>query len=255
MARQCELLQLPRSSAYYEAVPESEENLRLMRWIDELYLECPFFGSRRMSRELGVNRKRVQRLMQLMDLEAMYARPRTTRSHPEHKKYPYLLRDMEVERVDQVWSSDITYIPMARGFLYLTVVMDWYSRCVLTWRLSNSLEGSFCIEALQAALKKSRPEIFNTDQGVQYTSPSFTQVLEQRGVRISMDGKGRALDNVFVERLWRSVKQEEVYLKSYADGWQAEQELGKYFRFYNTRRRHQSLKYQTPAAVYASGVV
>lgn len=246
---------MPRSSAYYEPVPESEENLRLMRWIDELYLECPFFGSRRMSRELGVNRKRVQRLMQLMDLEAMYARPRTTRSHPEHKKYPYLLRDMEVERVDQVWSSDITYIPMARGFLYLTVVMDWYSRCVLTWRLSNSLEGSFCIEALQAALKKSRPEIFNTDQGVQYTSPSFTQVLEQRGVRISMDGKGRALDNVFVERLWRSVKQEEVYLKSYADGWQAEQELGKYFRFYNTRRRHQSLKYQTPAAVYASGVV
>jgi len=255
MVRQCELLQLPRSSAYYEPVPESEENLRLMRRIDELYLEFPFYGSRRMSRELEVNRKRVQRLMQLMDIEATYARPRTTRSNPEHKKYPYLLRDMEIERVDQVWSSDITYIPMARGFLYLTVVMDWYSRCVLSWRLSNSLEGSFCVEALEAALKKSRPEIFNTDQGVQYTSTSFTQVLEKCGVRISMDGKGRALDNVFVERLWRSVKQEEVYLKSYADGWEAEAELGKYFRFYNRRRMHQSLKYQTPAAVYARGVI
>lgn len=255
MVRQCEMLQLPRSSAYYEPVPESVENLQLMRRIDELYLEYPFFGSRRMSRELGVNRKRAQRLMQLMGLEAIYAKPRTTESHPDHKKYPYLLRDMEIERVNQVWSSDITYIPMARGFMYLTVVMDWYSRCVLTWRLSNSLEGSFCIEALEAALKKSRPEIFNTDQGVQYTSNSFTQVLEKNGVRISMDGKGRALDNVFVERLWRSVKQEEVYLKSYVDGWEAEAELGKYFRFYNGRRRHQSLNYQTPAEVYTRGVI
>lgn len=255
MYRQCELLRLPRSSAYYEPVPESRENLRLMKRIDRLYLAKPFFGSRRISLELEVNRKRVQRLMQLMGIQATYPKPRTTRSSPEHKKYPYLLREMEVERVDQVWSSDITYIPMARGFMYLTVVMDWFSRCVLSWRLSNSLEGSFCVEAVESALRKSRPEIFNTDQGVQYTSQEFTRVLERRGVRISMDGKGRALDNVFVERLWRSVKQEEVYLKSYADGWEAEAELGKYFRFYNSRRRHQSLKYQTPAAVYASGVI
>jgi putative transposase len=231
------------------------ENLRLMKRIDQLYLARPYFGSRRMSLELEVNRKRVQRLMQLMGMEAVYPKPRATRSSPEHQKYPYLLRDVEVERVDQVWSSDITYIPMARGYMYLTVVMDWYSRCVLSWRLSNSLEGRFCVEALEAALGKSRPEIFNTDQGVQYTSREFTRVLEDRGVRISMDGKGRALDNVFVERLWRSVKQEEVYLKSYADGWEAARELGKYFRFYNGRRRHQSLKYQTPSAVYASGVV
>jgi putative transposase len=255
MVRKCELLRLPRSSAYYEAVPESMENLRLMKRIDKLYLARQFFGSRRMSLELEVNRKRVQRLMRLMGMEAVYAKPRTTRSSPEHQKYPYLLRDVKVERVDQVWSSDITYIPMARGYLYLTVVMDWFSRCVLSWRLSNSLEGSFCVEALEAALGKGRPEIFNTDQGVQYTSREFTRVLEDRGVRISMDGKGRALDNVFVERLWRSVKQEEVYLKSYADGWEAERELGRYFRFYNGRRRHQSLKYQTPAAVYASGVL
>lgn len=222
-----------------------------MRRIDKQYLKTPFFGSRRMARHFGVNRKQMQRLMRLMGLEAIYPKPRTTQACPNHRKYPYLLRHVEIDRCDQVWSMDITYVPMRRGFLYLTAVIDWHSRYVLSWELSNSLETSFCVEALERALSRGRhPEIFNTDQGVQFTSQEFTQRLESRGIAISMDGRGRALDNVFVERLWRSVKYEEVYPKAYENGWVAESSLGKYFRFYNEERMHQSLNYQPPALVY-----
>lgn len=250
LRRQCELLGLARGSWYYEPVGETAENLKLMRRIDKLYLKRPYFGSRRMGDELNVNRKRVQRLMRLMGLEAIYPKPRTTVRCPEHKIYPYLLRNVEVVRPNQVWSTDITYIPMRGGFLYLTAVMDWYSRYVLAWRLSNSLDSTFCIEALEEALAGGQPEIFNTDQGVQFTSVAFTGCLESRGVAISMDGRGRALDNVFVERLWRTVKYEEVYLKDYDDAWQAEASLREYFRFYCHERRHQSLGKRTPAEVY-----
>lgn len=227
----------------------------MMRLIDETYMGHPYFGSRRMSewwRQRGVtlNRKRAHRLMQRMGLEAIYPKPRTTRVNAEHRIFPYLLRDLTIDRADQVWSSDITYVPMHRGYLYLTAVIDWHSRYVLSWRLSNSLEGSFCIEVLEDALTFGCPEIFNTDQGSQFTSRSFVGLLESRGIRVSMDGKGRALDNVFIERLWRSVKYEEIYLRSYADGIEAEQSLAKYFHFYNELRPHQSLGYQTPAAVY-----
>ena len=248
--RQCELLGLARGSWYYEPVTESAVNLRLMRRIDELYLRRPYFGSRRMSDELNVNRKRVRRLMRQMGLEAIYPKPRTTVRCPEHKIYPYLLRNLEIVRPNQVWSTDITYIPLRGGFVYLTAIMDWYSRYVLAWRLSNSLDGAFCREALQAALEVNEPEIFNTDQGVQFTSVAFTSCLEARGIAVSMDGRGRALDNVFVERLWRRVKYEEVYLKDYEDAWQAETSLDEYFRFYCHERRHQSLDKRTPAEVY-----
>ena len=256
MRRQCELLGLPRSCWYYEPIPESESNLSLMRLIDETYLSHPYFGSRRMSewlRQRGVtlNRKRTRRLMRLMGLEAIYPKPRTTMANAEHRIFPYLLRDLAIDRTDQVWSSDITYVPMHRGHLYLTAVMDWHSRYVLSWRLSNSLEGSFCIEAVEDALEWSCPEIFNTDQGSQFTSSSFVGLLESRGIRVSMDGKGRALDNVFIERLWRSVKYEEIYLKGYSNGLEAERNLAQYFRFYNDERPHQSLGYKTPAAIYA----
>jgi putative transposase len=250
IARQCELLGLPRSTWYYAPTGETAQNLALMRSIDELYLKWPFYGSRRMARELGLNRKRVQRLMRTMGIEAVYPKPRTTRSAAGHKIYPYLLRDLAIVRPDQVWASDITYVPMRHGFLYLVAVMDWYSRCVLAWRLSNTLEGSFCIEALEEALTVGQPEIFNTDQGSQFTATAFVGRLQSAGVAVSMDGRGRALDNVFVERLWRSVKHEEVYLKDYTDGWQAENGLAAYFRFYCERRIHQSLGYRTPAAVY-----
>jgi len=221
-----------------------------MRRIDEQYLKTPFFGSRKMGLTLSVNRKRAQRLMRRMGLEAVGAKRRTTRPAVGHKIYPYLLRHLAITRPNQVWASDITYIPVRHGFLYLTVVMDWYSRYVLSWRLSNTLEGSFCLEALDEALAMSRPEIFNSDQGSQFTAAAFTGRLEQSGVAISMDGRGRALDNVFVERLWRSVKYEEVYLKDYADGWEAEQSLAVYFDFYCQRRIHQGLAYRTPANVY-----
>lgn len=250
LRRQCELLGLARGSWYYEPVGESAENLKLMRRIDELYLKRPYFGSRRMGNELKVNRKRVQRLMRQMGLEAIYPKPRTTVRCPEHKIYPYLLRHLEIERPNQVWSTDITYIPLQGGYVYLTAVMDWYSRYVLTWRLSNSLDSTFCIEALEEALAGGQPEIFNTDQGVQFTSVAFTDCLESRGVAISMDGRGRALDNVFVERLWRTVKYEEVYLKDYDDAWHAEASLSEYFDFYCHARRHQALDYRTPAEVY-----
>jgi putative transposase len=256
--RQCELLGLNRSTWYYEPVPESAANLALMRRIDEVYLQRPYFGSRRLTvwlRKQGqeVNRKRVQRLLRRMGLEAIYPKPRTTQAGAGHTIYPYLLRNVAVARPDQVWSADITYVPLRRGFLYLTAVMDWYSRCVLAWRLSNSLDGAFCVEALEEALSRARPEIFNSDQGVQFTSREFTGRLESAAVAISMDGRGRALDNVFVERLWRSVKYEEVYLHDYATGAECHAGLSAYLSFYCEERPHQALAYRTPAEVYRGG--
>jgi putative transposase len=253
--RQCELLGLNRSTWYYEAVPESVENLALMRWIDEQYLRTPFYGSRRMTVVLGragheVNRKRIQRLMRLMGLEAIYPKPRTTIARTGHKIYPYLLRGVAITRPDQVWSTDITYVPLSTGFLYLVAVLDWFSRHVLAWRLSNSLDGSFCLEALEEALRHGQPEIFNTDQGVQFTSKEFTGRLERSGIAISMDGRGRALDNVFVERLWRTVKYEDLYLHGYTDGAECHEGLTKFFRFYSHERPHQALDDRTPWEVY-----
>jgi putative transposase len=221
-----------------------------MRRIDEQYLRTPFYGSRKIAMVLGVNRKRIQRLMQVMGIEAIYRKRSTTRPAPGHKIYPYLLRNVEVIRPNQVWASDITYVPLRHGFLYLVAIMDWYSRYVLAWRLSNTLTGSFCIEALDEALQRARPEIFNSDQGSQFTADAFTSMLTTHGVAISMDGRGRAIDNVFIERLWRSVKYEDVYLKEYADGWDAQTSLNAYFRFYNQERIHQALGYRTPWDVY-----
>ena len=255
VVRQCALLGISRSSVYYRPAEVSQEDLDLMRLMDRQYLATPFYGSRRMAvwlTRLGyrVNRKRVQRLMRIMGLRTIYRRPRTSCPAPGHRVYPYLLRGMEITRPNQVWATDITYIPMARGFLYLVAIMDWFSRCVLAWRLSNTLDADFCVAALEEALSKGRPEIFNTDQGSQFTSEAFTGLLEHHEVRISMDGKGRYLDNLFVERLWRTVKYEEVYLKDYADGREAKAGLDAYFRFYNTQRPHQALDYQTPAEVF-----
>ena len=224
-----------------------------MRAIDEQYLKTPFYGSRKIAEILGVNRKRIQRLMRLMGIEAIYRRPRTTRAASGHKIYPYLLRNVPITRPDQVWSTDITYIPMYHGFLYLVAVMDWYSRYVLSWRLSNTLDGNFCLEALDEALGHGRPEVFNSDQGCQFTAVTFTSRLESCGIAISMDGRGRAIDNVFIERLWRSVKYEEVYLKDYSTAWEAEDSLASYFHFYCQERIHQSLDYRTPAEIYQTG--
>jgi putative transposase len=255
--RQCELLRLNRSSLYYEPVGPAEEELDLMRRIDELHLEWPFFGSRRITQTLKaegqeVNRKRIQRLMRIMDLEGAAPKPNTSRAAPEHPVYPYLLRNLKICRPNQVWAADITYIPLAHGFAYLVAVMDWYSRHVLAWRLSNTLDSIFCIEALHDALLHfGQPEIFNTDQGSQFTADAFTEVLRDRGVKISMDGKGRCIDNVFVERLWRSLKYEEVYLHAYDNVAEAREGIGKYMRFYGYERPHQALGYQTPAAFYA----
>ncbi len=250
VARQCELLGLPRSTWYYEPLGETTENLKLMRAIDEQYLKTPFYGSRKMSEVFGVNRKRIQRLMRLMGIEAIYPKHRTTCPGAGHKIYPYLLRNVAIIRPNQVWSTDITYLPMQQGFLYLVAVMDWYSRFVLSWRLSNTLTIDFCLEALDEALSTKQPEIFNSDQGSQFTATEFTNRLSTRGVSISMDGRGRALDNVFVERLWRTVKYEEVYLKDYGDGWEAKASLTAYFEFYCHERIHQALGYRTPADVY-----
>jgi putative transposase len=255
IVEQCALAGLARSSYYYEPVPESEENLALMRVIDELYLKRPFYGAPRMTdwlNDLGhaVNHKRVQRLMRVMGLQAVLPGPHTSRPHPEHRIYPYLLRNLEVVRPNQVWCADITYVPMQRGHLYLVAVMDWYSRYVLAWELSNSLDALFCVEAMGRALERGRPEICNTDQGAQFTSQEFIERVEGAGIQVSMDGRGRAMDNVFVERLWRSVKYEEIYPRDYADGQEAWGGLNRYFPFYNTERRHQGLGRRTPAEVY-----
>jgi len=253
--RQCELLGLSRSTYYYEPATESAENLAWMRLIDEEYLRHPFYGSRRMTTWLqqndhAVNRKRVQRLMRLMGLEAIYPKPRTSVPGLENKVFPYLLRDVAITRPNQVWSTDITYIPLHKGFMYLVAVIDWFSRYVLAWELSNCLETTFCLTALDAALARGRPEIFNTDQGAQFTSRAFTSRLETARIAISMDGRGRALDNVFIERLWWSVKYEDVYLKDYASGVELYEGLARYFAFYNDDRPHQSLANRPPAAVY-----
>ena len=257
--RQCELLGLSRSSYYYEPASESEENLELMRRIDELYIERPFFGSRRMAEELSgpdapVNRKRAQRLMRLMGIEALYPKKRTSKPGAGHKIYPYLLRGLAVNPANQVWCADITYIPLRHGFMYLVAVMDWYSRFVLSWRLSNSLDTTFCLEALEAATEFGKPEIFNTDQGAQFTSQEFSGRLLELGVAISMDGRGRALDNVFIERLWRSVKYEDIYLKDYERVDDLYDGLERYFHFYDQERRHQSLGKRTPSEVYQASL-
>jgi putative transposase len=248
--RQCELLGLNRSSWYYQPTGESAENLVWMRRIDEQYLKTPFYGSRKMGEVLGIDRKRAQRLMRLMGLEAIYPKPHLSRNDAEHRKYPYLLRNVAIVRPNQVWSSDITYVPMPQGWMYLTVVMDWYSRYVLSWRLSNTLDGAFCLEALEEALSRAAPEIFNTDQGVQYTAQAFTSRLESAGVAISMDGRGRWMDNVFVERLWRTVKYEHVYIHDHATVRALETGLAEFFQFYNHERIHAALNYLTPAIVY-----
>lgn len=254
--RQCELIGLCRSSYYRQPASASQENLELMRLIDEEYTRHPFFGSRKMRDYLiglgyQVNRKRVQRLMQLMGLRSVAPRKHTTIPAKNHKIYPYLLRNLEIEHVDHVWCSDITYIRLKSGFVYLTVVMDWYSRCVLSWEISVTMDDSFCVSALERALRRDgRPEIFNTDQGSQYTGSAFTGVLKEHGIRISMDGKGRAMDNIMVERLWRSVKYEDIYLKDYETVEQLIQGLRGYFIFYNNERPHQSLGGKTPRAVY-----
>jgi putative transposase len=259
ISRQCEILELSRSSVYYRAVPIPEADLALMRRIDEIHLKLPFFGSRRIRDRLQregytVNRKKVQRLMHLMGISALYPKRRTSLPDQGHRVYPYLLRDMTIERPNQVWCSDICYIPMARGFLYLVAIMDWYSRKVLSWRLSNTLDTQFCVDALEQALRRyGTPEIFNTDQGAQFTSDSFTKVLQDAGVRISMDGKGRWIDNVFIERLWRSLKYEEVYLKAYETVAEAIRGIGDYFDLYNEERPHQALARLTPNEVYARG--
>jgi putative transposase len=254
---QCRLLGISRSGLYYRPVEVPEEDLALMKMIDRQYLATPFYGARRLAawlRNQGhrVNRKRVRRLMQVMGLKAIYRRPRTSQPAPGHRTYPYLLGGMEITRPDQAWAADITYIPMARGFLYLVAIMDWCSRYVLSWRLSNTLDSDFCVEALAEALRKGRPDVLNTDQGAQFTAEAFTGMLDRHGVRISMDGKGRYSDNLFVERLWRTVKYEEVYLKAYQDGREARTAIGDYFRFYNTQRPHQALGYRTPGEAYAS---
>lgn len=256
ISQQCRLLGISRSTYYYKPVPLDEMDLELMRKMDELYLKHPTFGTRRMTtwlKRMGyeVGRKRVRRLMRVMGLQAIYAKPKTSKANQAHKKYPYLLRNLAVNRPNQVWASDITYIPMYRGFLYLVAVIDWYSRKVLSWRVSNTMEPDFCVEALQdALLHHGKPEIFNTDQGSQFSSDAFISVLKNANINISMDGKGRWVDNVFVERLWRSVKYEDVYLKAYITGKELKAGLSNYFKFYNNERYHQSLGDNTPDEVY-----
>ena len=266
LTRQCELVSVPRETVYRRIdaasrqACEDESDLKLRVLIDEEYTSRPFYGSRRMVvflRAAGhvVNRKRVQRLMRAMGLAGMAPGPNTSRAHPRHKVYPYLLRGVPVTRPNQVWSTDITYIRLARGFAYLVAIIDWYSRKVLSWRISNSMDASFCVDCLEDALRQhGKPELFNSDQGSQFTSTAFTDVLKRKGVAISMDGRGRALDNIFVERLWRTVKYEDVYLKGYANMAELMVGLAQYFAFYNAERPHQSLGYQTPDQVYRDGV-
>ena len=248
--QQCALIGLPRSTYYYEPLPESPENLRLLRRLDELYMTLPFFGSRRMAVMLEVNRKRAQRLMHILGIEALYPKPNLSRPAPGHQIYPYLLRDVPIIRPNQVWSTDITYIPMQGGFLYLVAVMDWFSRFVLSWELSNTMEIGFCLAAQQSAFRFGQPEIWNNDQGSQFTAADFLAPLKRRGISISMDGRGRALDNVFIERLWRSLKYELIYPGDFAGGAELFRALEHYFHFYNHQRPHLALGYRTPADLF-----
>jgi putative transposase len=255
---QCRLLGFHRSGMYYEPQPESDENLRIMRLIDEEHLLHPARGSRQMIDHLedlgvNVNRKRVQRLMRKMGIEGISPKRRTTLTAAGHRVYPYLLRGLSIERPNQVWCSDITYVPMCGGFMFLVAVMDWYSRHVLSWRLSNSMDADFCVEALEEALSQTTPEIMNTDQGSQFTSRQYTGTLTKHNVSISMDGKGRAIDNVMIERLWRTLKYEEIYLKEYTTVTELQKGLSSYFNYYASERKHSSLDRQTPADVYRSG--
>ena len=256
LSRQCELLGVSRSSVYYKPKPVKPEDLEIMRLIDEQYMKTPAYGTRSMRNYLNrlgykINRKRVQRLMRLMGIEAIYPKPHTSRPHPQHPVYPYLLRGMEINRPNQVWASDITYIPLRRGFMYLVAVMDWHSRKVLSWRISNTLDADFCVEALQDALRRfGAPEIFNTDQGAQFTSIEFTQVLKDHGVAISMDGRGRCQDNIFIERLWWTTKYHYLYLWSFDGGSDLRKGLNWWFQFYNHERPHQNLDTKTPDEVY-----
>jgi putative transposase len=256
---QCAMLKVPRSTLYYKPEPANDDELKLMRRIDEIFTKWPFYGSRRLVAELRgegyvVNRERVRRLMRVMGIEAIYPKPNTSRKHPQHKIYPYLLKNLAIDRSNQVWCADITYIPMKQGWVYLVAVMDWFSRRVLAWRLSITMETDFCITALQEALDTyGAPEIFNTDQGVQFTAASFIETLEASGVRISMDGKGRFLDNIFIERLWRSLKYEEVFTHAYASVAEAHLSIGAWLTFYNDERKHQALGYCTPKEIFAAG--
>lgn len=259
IAQQCALLGLPRSTFYYQPIQESVENLELMRRIDETYTRFPFYGAPKMTAHLRretngvINHKRVERLMRVMGLQATVPRKGLSRFAPEHKKYPYLLRDIRIERPNQVWASDITYIRLESGFLYLTAVLDWFSRYVLAWTLSNSLDSAFCVEALNLALRQGQPDIFNTDQGCQFTSEAFTGRLKESNILVSMDGRGRCFDNIFTERLWRTVKYEEIYLREYHETEAVYEALGAYFAFYNAERPHQSLGYRTPQEVHEQG--
>ena len=258
IVEQCVLLNVPRSTLYYQPEPVSDEELALMRRIDVIYTKWPFYGSRRMVAELrgeghDVNRKRVRRLMRLMGIEAIYQKPHTSRKNPAPKIYAYLLKNLTIDRPNRVWCADITYIPMAKGWVYLVAVMDWFSRRVLAWRLSITMETDFCVEALQEAMDKyGKPEIFNTDQGVQFTAAAFIETLAAQGVQISMDGKDRFLDNIFIERLWRSLKYEEVFLKAYASVAEARLGIGAWLAFYNDERKHQALGYRTPRETFAA---
>ena len=256
VTRQCDLLDLNRSGIYYTPVPLSAKDMEIMRQIDEIHLAYPFYGSRKIRNELwakgyDLGRDRVRRLMRRMGVEALYVKPRLSLAHPEHVKYPYLLRGIEITQANHVWTSDITYIPMAKGFCYLVAIMDWASRMVLAWRLSNTLDSSFCVEALEEAVAKyGSPEIFNTDQGSQFTSEDFTNALRSKNISISMDGKGHWMDNVFIERLWKSVKYEDIYLKAYTSMTEVRKGLASYFTFYNEKRWHQNFDRKTPAMVY-----
>ena len=258
LTRQSRILELSRSSLYYEAIPTSKRDVELILLIDEIHLKYPFYGIRRIRNELrdlgrDIGRSHVSTLMKKMGIRALYPKPRLSKPNPAHKIYPYLLRSLEITRANHVWATDITYIPMAKGFCYLVAIMDWASRRVLAWRLSNTLDASFCTEALEEAIMKyGRPEIFNTDQGSQFTSGAFTAILDTHGISISMDSRGRWIDNVFIERLWRSVKYEEVYLKAYGSLTEARRGLAAYFEFYNQKRRHQGLDDRTPDEVYWS---
>lgn len=258
--RQCELLDLARSGVYRVKAPTPDDDLALMRRIDELHLNLPFYGSRRMTFALNaegfsVNRKRVQRLMRVMGIEALVPRPGTSKAAPGHKIYPYLLRGVAITEPNHAWAADITYVPMAHGFLYLVTIIDWASRAVLAWRLSNTMDASFCVAALEdALLRHGKPRIFNTDQGAQFTSMAFTTVLQAASIAISMDGRGRFMDNIFIERLWRSIKYEEIHLKSYADGREARAGIGAWMNFYNHRRPHQAMNNKMPMAVWRAGI-